>query len=392
MRLNYIPIQILILSIIFNGLYTVKFGVNLKSFYVFLFFSLILILYLKKNLEIKLHHIVIPLYLMIVGSINSYYDNTNFLRVFFQSSAVCACLIVFYNSYSLFFYKKKYAQEMFSRNYSFIITFYVLVSLIIFLFKKSITTDPQIRLFGLLAEPSILSLIIMPALLYSIDQIKKNLNLLHFALSVIYIFAIFQTKSTLGYFGLIIIPIFLIYKMSIKIYFILFLLTLLIFVINVTPFLSGKISQLVEIYSTGNLYSFHGPTSVTFYINAVIAFKSFFSSPFFGNGLGSHAISYFENVFNIPGTQSYPTSLYIGLNYNDANSLFFRILSETGIVGIIFLIYYVIKYYSPNIYSNMTLILLTLMLVRQGNFVNPEFFLFIYFYYFNYHNQKNEKN
>lgn len=390
MKLNNIPLQILIFSIIFNGLYTVKYGVNLKSFYVFLFFSFIFILYIKKNLEIKLHHIIIPLYLMIVGSINSYYDNTIFLKVFFQSSAICVCLIIFYNAYSLFYYNKKFAEELFSKNYLFIITFYVLVSLFIFLFKKSITIDPQIRLYGLLAEPSILSLIIMPALLYSVDRIVKKFNLLQFLLCIIYIFAIFQTKSTLGYFGLLIIPIFLIYKMKLKILTILFSFIFFIFIINFTPFFSGKISELLKIYTSGNLYSFNGPTSVTFYINAVIAFKSFFSNPIFGNGLGSHGISYFEYVYNISGSQSLPTSLYIGLNYNDANSLFFRILSETGLIGIILLFYFILKYYRPNIYSNMTLIFLSLILVRQGNFVNPEFFLFVYFYYFNYlHNEKN---
>lgn len=391
MKLNNIPLQILIFSIIFNGFYVVKFGVNLKSFYIFLLFSFFLIVFIKRNLEIKLHHILLPLYLFLVGSFNSFYENTNFIKVIFQSSAICFCLVVFYNAYDLFFQNKKYPQEIFSKNYSFIIFFYVFISLIIFLFKKAITTDIQIRLFGLLAEPSILCLIITPALLYSLHTLKKKITVLHFFLSFIYVFAIFQTKSTLGYFGLLITPIFLINKMYLKLITIAFLTFGISIIIIFTPFLTGKVSQLIEIFTSGNLFSFNGPTSVTFYINAVIALKSFLSNPVFGNGLGSHGISYFENVFNISGSQSYPTSIYIGLNYNDANSLFFRIVSETGLVGVTFLLYFLIRFYSPNIYSNMSLILITLMLVRQGNFVNPQFFLFIYLYYFNYRIQTNEK-
>ena len=179
--------------------------------------------------------------------------------------------------------------------------------------------------------------------------------------------------------------------MKIKLFIFFISIIFLSILVYFIPILSGKISQLQNIFMDGNLYSFNGPTSVTFYINALIAYKSFISNPLFGSGLGSHAITYFENVYNISGSQSYPTSLYIGLNFNDANSLFFRIISETGLIGLIFLIYFIIKFYIPNIYSNMVLIILSLMLVRQGNFVNPEFFLFVYFYYFNYFNKKNEK-
>lgn len=341
-----------------------------------------MIIYLRKNLIIKLHHICFPLILFIIGVINSYYDNTSFFKVFFQCSAISVCLVVFYNSFSLYYLNKNDADKNFASNYNLIITIYVLVSLFIFLLKKSFTDDPQIRLYGLLAEPSVLALVVIPALLYSLKKMILKFNLFDLFLCIIFTFTIFQTKSTLGYFGLLTLPFFLIDKIKVKLVFLVLVLVILFFSINFVPLISYKVNELYRMFSDNNLYSFNGPTSVTFYINFIIAIKSFIANPIFGNGLGSHAVSYFENVYNIPGAQSYPTSLYIGLNYNDANSLFFRIISETGLLGIGFLFYYLIKYYIPSYSSNMSLILISLMLVRNGNFINPEFFLFVYYYYF----------
>lgn len=391
MKLEKLPIIILTVAILFNGLLIVKFGSNMKFFYLLLILSLAMLVYIKKDIEIKIHHILIPFYLFCVGFFNFIYGNTTFFKVFFQSSAIFVCLIIFYNSFNLFFSSDKNSQKSFSIAYTNIIFIYTLVSLIIFIFKKSMTDDPQIRLFGLMAEPSILCLVIMPALLFSIKSAINKFNIYNIVYCIIFLFAIYESKSTLGYFGIMTLPFFLLNKIQSKLIVVFLCILFSISLISISSQISYKFNELLIFFSDGNLFSFAGPTSVTFYINAVIAFKSFFSNPIFGNGLGSHAISYYENVYSIPGTHSLPTKLYIGLNYNDANSLLFRIISETGLVGIIFLSYFMIRFYSPNIYSNMSLILLTLMLIRQGNFINPEFFIFIYFYYFNYKYTKNEK-
>ena len=384
MKIDNFPLVVLSFSLIFNGLYIVKFGSNIKSFYFFLLISLFALFYLKKEIEIKLHHVLIPFYLFFTGYLNSLYGNTNFFKVFFQSSAIFVCLVIFYNSFNLYFNSNKNSKKNFANTYTNIIFFYTLVSLIIFIFKKSITDDPQIRLFGLMAEPSVLSIVIMPALLFSIKSAINKFNTYNIIYCIIFLFAIYETKSTLGYFGIITLPFFLLNKIQSKLIVVFLCIVFSISLISISSQISHKFNELLIFFSDGNLFSFAGPTSVTFYINAVIAIKSFISNPIIGNGIGSHAISYFENVYSIPGTHSLPTKLYIGLNYNDANSLLFRIISETGLVGIICLLYFMIKFYSPNIYSNMSLILLTLMLIRQGNFINPEFFIFIYFYYFNY--------
>ena len=57
--------------------------------------------------------------------------------------------------------------------------------------------------------------------------------------------------------------------------------------------------------------------------NSFVAYKSFISNPLFGNGLGSHPISYNKFISGISGDIYRPGILL--LNKNDANSLFFRL-------------------------------------------------------------------
>lgn len=67
-------------------------------------------------------------------------------------------------------------------------------------------------------------------------------------------------------------------------------------------------------------------STYVFCSGAMIAYKSFLNSPLFGLGLGSLPMSY---------TRYIPQSKYnMDGNKNDASSLFFRLISETGLLGI----------------------------------------------------------
>jgi hypothetical protein len=83
-------------------------------------------------------------------------------------------------------------------------------------------------------------------------------------------------------------------------------------------------------------------------------------------------------------------------NYNDANSMFLRLLSETGIWGMaiffFFLLYFLIKRVSSNGINDFYLlainhgvfILFLIRLLRCGNYISDGFFFFLLMFYFTF--------
>jgi O-antigen ligase len=126
--------------------------------------------------------------------------------------------------------------------------------------------------------------------------------------------------------------------------------------------------------------------------NAFVAFKSFIGNPFFGRGLGSHPLSYDEFIYpnnaNILWQNKYAN--YAGVNRLDANSLFLRLVSETGLLGIIIVFYFIFRFRlkhcdkSLGIISNATFVLFILQLIRQGHYFYNGLFFFVWVYYFAY--------
>ena len=79
-------------------------------------------------------------------------------------------------------------------------------------------------------------------------------------------------------------------------------------------------------------------------------------------------------------------------NTSDANSMFLRIISETGLFGIVFIILFIIQYYVLRgndhsnqhlwLISNATLVIILLQLLRQGNYTFSGFMFYMWLYYF----------
>ena len=114
--------------------------------------------------------------------------------------------------------------------------------------------------------------------------------------------------------------------------------------------------------------------------------NNFLNNPFFGSGIGSHEIAF--NKFSL--TKKFFDLNIFANNSKDANSLFLRVVSETGIAGLIFVFYIIFSgIKSTNnlnqlefIISISLLILILLSLLRQGNyFLNGLPLIFIMFYY-----------
>ncbi len=134
------------------------------------------------------------------------------------------------------------------------------------------------------------------------------------------------------------------------------------------------------------LQTIHGSSFVQ-YNNYIVAKNNFFHNPIFGTGLGSH-----QYIF-----KKYDLSHLIGGEYDnntsDANSMLLRIISETGLFGLIFIILFIKNNYvkkDPDypeadyhwLISNAVLVIILLQLARQGNYTFGGFMAFMWLYYY----------
>lgn len=162
---------------------------------------------------------------------------------------------------------------------------------------------------------------------------------------------------------------------------------------NVTEFRS-RYEGLISMYTTGKfeLGKTHG-SSFILYNNYHVAIENFKNNFLFGSGLGSHIVAFekysLAKDFKIVG---------FNLNGADANSMLLRLISETGVFGVLIFLVIMIKCYVKRdseyptyhwLISNSILILILLNLFRQGHYFLNGFPFFVILYYFNSVSYKN---
>lgn len=157
---------------------------------------------------------------------------------------------------------------------------------------------------------------------------------------------------------------------------------------NVLEF-RARLDGMVNLFSGGQfkLGKTHG-SSFILYNNYVVATTSFKSNFVFGTGIGSHPVAF----------EKYSLAKHIkvyGLNFNgaDANSMLLRLISETGLFGVIIFLYVMFRGYvlrNPHnetyhwLVSNGILVMILLNLFRQGHYFLNGFPFFVLLYYFNW--------
>jgi len=128
------------------------------------------------------------------------------------------------------------------------------------------------------------------------------------------------------------------------------------------------------------------------YSNFLIAGQAFESHPITGAGLGSHELSYqrYFDRFLDKNLQK----MYGNFNSKDANSLFIRMLSEGGLIGLGLLLVAIFYFFvykkgikEPDLWM-LTLInqgvflMLIIRLLRTGNYIGQGFYFFFFLYAF----------
>ncbi len=252
-----------------------------------------------------------------------------------------------------------------------------------------------LRINSVFTEPSHFAITIAPAFFVALSNFfRKTPTYFYTRLSsAIILIAYLLTFSAIGYMA-ILVSLIIIFLNSPKLRYLIFLLPILLYVTyfhvpDIRMRVNDSVSAIISPSETSKIHL----STYALLTNAYVAYKSFLDSPLFGRGLGSHPVSY--DKFIHPGVsgviwyKDYPEA-----NKMDAGSLLLRLLSETGLLGILGMLFFLLKCRVTSndcenlkIICNSALILFLLYLMRQGHYFFNGLLFFVWLYYFTYKNQ-----
>jgi len=125
--------------------------------------------------------------------------------------------------------------------------------------------------------------------------------------------------------------------------------------------------------------------------NAFVTSQVISEHPIAGNGLGSHLLSHNVYIGDVPGVAAFEKMDFRGqatmeqLNAADANSLLLRLLSETGLAGLLAVGLFIAHYRAPRggeraAINSAILVYFFAKLLRAGHYFPPEEFFFVFAY------------
>jgi hypothetical protein len=248
-----------------------------------------------------------------------------------------------------------------------------------------------IRVNSIFSEPAYFAASIGPAFFTAIYNWSSGKTIfIDRKWSAVIILAYVSTFSSVGIIGIFITITLLLLNFGFIKYAIVFIPLSIVFFnysYESVPEFRERYDGTVEIFQTGEYrsYDIHG-SSFVLYNNYHVALENFKRNPLFGTGLGSHPVAFDKySLTNLEG------AVDIEFNKQDANSMFLRLMSETGLYGLFIMLYLLIKCWVPKqrtsdnelwVMSNSVAIIIVLSLLRQGHyFINGfPFYLWLFYY------------
>lgn len=254
-----------------------------------------------------------------------------------------------------------------------------------------------IRINSVLAEPAHLATIMSAAFFVSVyNLLQKETFIISRFQSIIIILVYLLSFSSLGQTGIFLTFILLAMNFGIVRY-VLILIPAGIILFNtlydnVVDF-KTRLDGLTALFSGEKfkLGKTHG-SSFILYNNYTVAMKNFQTNFVFGTGIGSHQVA-FDKYSLAKGIKVYGFSS----NSADANSMLLRLISETGLFGVIIFVFIIFKFYVRRdiyresfhwIVSNAILVMILLNLFRQGHYFLNGFPFFVILYCMNHYSYK----
>lgn len=249
-----------------------------------------------------------------------------------------------------------------------------------------------IRMNSVFSEPAYFAGVVGPAFFLAVHNlIKGKHQMLTKRQALIIVIAYPLTFSTLGILSIFVTGILLLVNFGFFKYAIIFG-PIMYFGYNYAydnvPEFRERIEGTTTVFGDegiSDINKVHG-SSFVLYNNYVVAYENFKRNPFFGTGLGSHPVAFEKySLTNRSGV------IKIDFNKADANSMFLRLMSETGLYGLGVMLFLVIRNYVPKrksandmnwVISNAVLVVILVYLSRQGHYFINGFPFFLWLYYF----------
>jgi hypothetical protein len=133
------------------------------------------------------------------------------------------------------------------------------------------------------------------------------------------------------------------------------------------------------------------PSALNMFLNSGVALQSLQRQPFLGGGLGSHFFTYQtflrEGTVFGEGVLSFIRMMTPGdLNANDAYSMYLRLPSELGLLGVGLVIFFIVRNRLPgeagdlSVISNACLVFFVTYCLREGHYFRHELWFFVALY------------
>lgn len=257
-----------------------------------------------------------------------------------------------------------------------------------------------IRINSILCEPAYISTLLAPAMFVSIYNLFRREPLyISKVKSIILITVYILSFSSLAMIGVLLaLTLFAVNFGFVRYVVIAVPVLIVLFNVlynNVAEF-RERYDSLVDLYEGEEfkLGKTHG-SSFILYNNYHVATENFKQNFMFGTGIGSHPVAY--NKYSL----AKHIKVYgFNLNAADANSMFLRLLSETGIFGVSIFLFIVFRFFVNRedgvesyhwLVSNGIFIMLALALFRQGHYFFNGFPFFVLLYIYNYYSYQSLK-
>jgi hypothetical protein len=256
-------------------------------------------------------------------------------------------------------------------------------------FRVAGTVLGMLRVSAIMPEPAHFGAVMAPAMFISLLALTRRENRYLGKWSAVFIIlSVLLTFSLVTYIGILVAVMLIMVnyrRAGLIIAGVLFIAVFITVTYRYLPLIKAKVDDTISVAMGKTPVGKVNVSTSSAGINALVACKSFLRNPLFGSGLGSHPLSYDQYIFQIAN----PTIYDVPLSKMDAGSLFFRLISETGLLGILSFFYFLARFYISRkrneslwVISNAVLCLVAINLIRMGNYFYSGFILFIWLYYF----------
>ena len=258
----------------------------------------------------------------------------------------------------------------------------------------------QNRAQGWFQEPSFLAYAIMPAVFMAVAKlfgigsgVKKHEALLILAV-------MFMSASSTGLLGLLLAILFVllgkypILKKPVYLFGLISLVPIMAILVYQVPMVKERVDDSLALFikrepTTEDINNTNLST-YALYSNFRVSQQTVAEDPLVGGGLGSYEYNYDRHINSV--IPESPIRDRYQLNKKDANSLFLRLLAETGILGVFAFFSYIgterLKFETVSrgygylwALSNGIFVLILLRLLRQGHYTSLGFVLFLLLLY-----------